>query len=66
MQLKNHECSVNGMDVKVGQETPDSTPLDLHQNVYIGVQLGSFLMMFHSLLIFLGEGFVRPSVLKMK
>ena len=66
MQLKNHECSVNGMDVKVGQETPDSTPLDLHQNVYIGVQLGSFWMMFHSLLILLGEGFVRPSVLKMK
>ena len=57
---------MNGMDVKVGQETPDSTPLDLHQNVYIGVQLGSFWMMFHSLLILLGEGFVRPSVLKMK
>ena len=43
------------MDVKMGQETPDSITLDFHQNVYIGVQLGSFWMMFHSLLIFLGE-----------
>ena len=66
MQLKDHECSVNGMDVKVEQETLDSTPWDLHQNVYAGVQLESFWMMFHSLLIFLGEGFVWSSVLKMK
>ena len=56
MQLKDHGCSVNGMDVKMGQETPDSTTLDFHQNIYIGVQLGQFWMMFHSLLIFLGEG----------
>ena len=40
MQLKDHECSVNGMDVKVRQETPDSTPFNLHQNLYIGVQFG--------------------------
>ena len=33
MELKDHECSVNGMGVKVGQETPDSTPQDIHQNV---------------------------------
>ena len=64
MQLKDHGCSVNGMDVQVGQEAQDSTPLDLHQNVYIGVHLGSFWMMFHSLLIFLGVGFVWASVLK--
>ena len=67
MLLKDHECSVNGMSgTNVGQETPDSTALDLHQNVYIGGQLGSFWVMFQSLLIFLGEGFVWPSVLKMK
>ena len=66
MLLKDHECSVNGMEVKVGQETPDSTALDLHQNVYVGGQLGSFWVMFQSLLIFLEEGFVWPSVLKMR
>ena len=29
MELKDHECSVNGMGVNVGRETPDSTPQDI-------------------------------------
>ena len=32
MELKDHECSVNGMSVNVRQETPDSTPKEIHQN----------------------------------
>ena len=33
IELKDHECSVNGMGVKVGKGSPNATPYDLHQNV---------------------------------
>ena len=33
MGLKDQLCSVNGMGIKAGQETPNSTPQDIHQNV---------------------------------